>query len=90
MKIFDSTLKTLERSLDIRLVEQNVLAGNVANADTPGADPAGAFARDVRPSMLSMPDVSMLRMVSTLTLLPHALSQPLLSARCRAPFAPWS
>ena len=39
MKIFDSTLKTLERSLDIRLVEQNVLAGNVANADTPGYKP---------------------------------------------------
>jgi len=39
VKIFDSTLKTLERSLDIRLVEQNVLAGNVANADTPGYKP---------------------------------------------------
>lgn len=39
MKIFDATLKTLEQSLDVRLVEQNVLAGNVANADTPGYKP---------------------------------------------------
>jgi flagellar basal-body rod protein FlgB len=39
VKIFDSTLKTLEHALDVRLVEQNVLAGNVANADTPGYKP---------------------------------------------------
>jgi flagellar basal-body rod protein FlgB len=39
MKIFDATLKTLENALDVRLVEQNVLAGNVANADTPGFKP---------------------------------------------------
>src|SRR5258708_37727508 len=39
MKIFDSTLKTLEQALDVRLVEQNVLAGNVANVDTPGFKP---------------------------------------------------
>jgi flagellar basal-body rod protein FlgB len=39
VKIFDSTLKTLEQALDVRLVEQNVLAGNVANADTPGYKP---------------------------------------------------
>ena len=31
-KIFDATLKTLEQALDVRLVRQNVLAGNVANA----------------------------------------------------------
>jgi flagellar basal-body rod protein FlgB len=36
MKIFDTTLTRLEESLDVRLVEHNVLAGNVANADTPG------------------------------------------------------
>ncbi|MGC4120522.1 MAG: flagellar basal body rod protein FlgB [Myxococcales bacterium] len=35
MKVFDRTLETLERSLDVRLERQNVLAGNVANADTP-------------------------------------------------------
>ena len=39
MRIFDATLKTLEQALDVRLVEQNVLAGNVANADTPGYKP---------------------------------------------------
>jgi flagellar basal-body rod protein FlgB len=39
MKIFDATLKTLENALDVRLVEQNVLAGNVANVDTPGFKP---------------------------------------------------
>ena len=36
MKIFDTTLTRLEESLDVRLVEHNVLAGNIANADTPG------------------------------------------------------
>lgn len=35
MKIFDSTLSTLERALDARLQRQNVLAGNLANVDTP-------------------------------------------------------
>jgi len=39
MKIFDATLKTLENALDVRLVEHNVLAGNVANVDTPGYKP---------------------------------------------------
>jgi flagellar basal-body rod protein FlgB len=39
MKIFDSTLKTLERSLDVRLTRHNVLAGNLANVDTPGYKP---------------------------------------------------
>jgi flagellar basal-body rod protein FlgB len=39
MKLFDSTTATLERSLDIRLERQNLLAGNVANANTPGYSP---------------------------------------------------
>lgn len=39
MRIFDATLSTLERSLDVRLARQSVLAGNVANADTPGFKP---------------------------------------------------
>jgi flagellar basal-body rod protein FlgB len=39
MRIFDSTLGQLERSLDVRLVRQNVLASNVANLDTPGFRP---------------------------------------------------
>ena len=36
MKIFDPTLATLERSLDARLARHEVLAGNLANANTPG------------------------------------------------------
>ncbi len=36
MKLFDATMSTLERSLDIRLSRQTVLAGNLANANTPG------------------------------------------------------
>jgi flagellar basal-body rod protein FlgB len=39
MRIFDATLSSLERSLDVRLARQAVLAGNVANADTPGYQP---------------------------------------------------
>jgi flagellar basal-body rod protein FlgB len=39
MKIFDDTLARLERSLDVRLTRHGVLAGNVANVDTPGYRP---------------------------------------------------
>lgn len=39
MRIFDATLSTLERALDVRLARQTVLAGNLANADTPGFVP---------------------------------------------------
>lgn len=39
MKIFDKTLGNLERALDARLLKQNVLAGNIANANTPGFTP---------------------------------------------------
>jgi len=39
MRLFDATLSTLERSLDVRLAGQTVLAGNLANADTPGFVP---------------------------------------------------
>ncbi len=39
MKIFDATLSVLERSLDAHLLRHNVLAGNLANADTPGFVP---------------------------------------------------
>jgi len=40
MKVFDATLATLERSLDVRLERQNVLAGDIANVDTPGFMPS--------------------------------------------------
>ncbi len=39
MRIFDPTLATLERALDVRLARHGLLAGNVANADTPGFVP---------------------------------------------------
>jgi flagellar basal-body rod protein FlgB len=39
MRVFDSTLSHLERSLDVRLVRQNVLSADVANVDTPGFKP---------------------------------------------------
>ena len=39
MKLFDTTLARLERSLDVRLARHNVLSANVANVDTPGYTP---------------------------------------------------
>ena len=36
MKLFDTTLARLERSLDVRLARHNVLSSNVANIDTAG------------------------------------------------------
>ncbi len=39
MKLFDRTLTGLEQALDVRLTRQNVLAGDVANVDTPGFRP---------------------------------------------------
>jgi flagellar basal-body rod protein FlgB len=36
MKLFDTTMGKLQSSLDVRLERQNVLAGNLANIDTPG------------------------------------------------------
>lgn len=39
MKLFDTTLARLKAALDARLATQDVIAGNVANADTPGYAP---------------------------------------------------
>lgn len=39
MRIFDRTLGVLERALDARLLRHNVLAGNLANSNTPGYVP---------------------------------------------------
>jgi flagellar basal-body rod protein FlgB len=39
VRLFDPTLGVLERSLDVRLARHEVLAGNLANADTPGFQP---------------------------------------------------
>lgn len=35
-KIFDPTIGALNTSLNLRLVNQNVISANIANADTPG------------------------------------------------------
>jgi flagellar basal-body rod protein FlgB len=55
VKLFDPTLGVLERSLDVRLARHEVLAGNLANADTPGFQPrdvdfAKAMARASAPA----------------------------------------
>jgi flagellar basal-body rod protein FlgB len=39
MKILDQTFRTLERALDVRMARQGVLAGNLANVNTPGFTP---------------------------------------------------
>jgi flagellar basal-body rod protein FlgB len=39
VRIFDHTLTTLERALDVRLARQTTLAANLANVDTPGFVP---------------------------------------------------
>jgi len=39
MKIFDGTLTNLERALDARALRHGILAGNLANANTPGFAP---------------------------------------------------
>ncbi|OHB25678.1 MAG: flagellar basal-body rod protein FlgB [Desulfuromonadaceae bacterium GWC2_58_13] len=38
--IFDRTVSLLEKTLDLRQQKQDVLASNIANADTPGFAPA--------------------------------------------------
>lgn len=35
-KIFDSTVGSLNTALNLRLLNQNVISSNIANADTPG------------------------------------------------------
>jgi flagellar basal-body rod protein FlgB len=63
MKLFDTTLKKLETSLDVRLERQNVLAGNLANVDTPGYLPReldfdAAMARAMEPPAVAAPCAS--------------------------------
>jgi flagellar basal-body rod protein FlgB len=38
-KLFDQTMGTLHRSLDVRTARQRVISSNVANAETPGYTP---------------------------------------------------
>lgn len=57
MKIFDPTLGTLERALDARLLRHNVLAGNLANANTPGFTPRDVdFAAAMRERLADPPE----------------------------------
>jgi flagellar basal-body rod protein FlgB len=39
MKLFDPTLDLLSRAMDARMLRHGVLAGNLANAETPGYQP---------------------------------------------------
>lgn len=39
MKIFDKSMVLLQKVLDLRLQNQQVIASNIANADTPGYSP---------------------------------------------------
>ena len=36
MELFSESLTTLERALDLRTINQRIIAGNLANIDTPG------------------------------------------------------
>ena len=36
MKIFNETMQTLEKAMDVRMANQRVIAANLANMDTPG------------------------------------------------------
>ncbi len=36
MSLFDKTIGALDTSMDMRQVRQNVISGNIANAETPG------------------------------------------------------
>jgi len=40
IKLFDETTAILQKSLDLRSSNQRVIAGNIANAETPGYAPA--------------------------------------------------
>ncbi len=35
-KLFDNTMSTLDKAIDMRLVRQNLINSNIANAETPG------------------------------------------------------
>ena len=40
VQLFDKTMGLLQKTLDLRLQKQQVIASNIANADTPGYSPA--------------------------------------------------
>ena len=56
-KIADRTMQVLQKSLDLRAQKQQVIAGNIANAETPGYSARKmSFEADLRKS-LSSPDL---------------------------------
>jgi flagellar basal-body rod protein FlgB len=58
VKIFDPTLNQLERSLDVRLLRQNLLAGNLANADTPNFRPKDVDFTAAMAAVAARPEVN--------------------------------
>ena len=48
IKLFEGTVSTLSRSLDLRARQHEMILGNVANADTPGYQP---FSIDVEKAL---------------------------------------
>ncbi len=74
MRIFDPTLQLLERALDARLLRHNLLAGNLANADTPGFTPRDLdFAAVMRQGGGDVPAVPVPREAMTFASAGHPL-----------------
>lgn len=54
MKIFDQTVGVLQKVLDLRLKNQQIITSNIANAETPGYVPARFhFEADLRRALAS-------------------------------------
>ena len=52
LKLFDSSTQLLQKSLDLRSANQNVIAANIANAETPGYDAARfEFAEELKQAL---------------------------------------
>src|SRR5690625_5561317 len=47
MKVFDSTMKLLEKSIDFSSVKNNVISNNIANIDTPNYRAKNVLFKDV-------------------------------------------
>ncbi len=58
MKITDRTLAVLEKSLDLRARNQQVIAGNMANVDTPGYSARKLSFEDDLQQALKRPEMS--------------------------------
>ncbi len=57
--IFDSTTKLLEKSLDLRVKNQNMISANLANAETPGYTPTTlSFEAELKSALKNRGDVT--------------------------------